>query len=115
MENAENAEFNRRLACRPPSHGGGSENAEQRRNPLVAPGRHGELAAPPRADVLFTLSGYAAPRANAYLDTLFGWTARQGSLTVAAKRRLHTAQPSLSRQIRDLEYEVGVKLLIRSA
>jgi LysR family hca operon transcriptional activator len=27
------------------------------------------------------------------------------SLTVAAERRLHTAQPSLSRQIRDLEYE----------
>jgi LysR family hca operon transcriptional activator len=33
--------------------------------------------------------------------------AEEGSLTVAAERRLHTAQPSLSRQIRDLEYEVG--------
>ena len=41
--------------------------------------------------------------------------AEAGSLTVAAGRRLHTAQPSLSRQIRDLEYEVGVPLLIRSA
>jgi LysR family hca operon transcriptional activator len=41
--------------------------------------------------------------------------AEEGSLTVAAERRLHTAQPSLSRQIRDLEYEVGVQLLIRSA
>lgn len=41
--------------------------------------------------------------------------AEEGSLTVAAERRLHTAQPSLSRQIRDLEYEVGAQLLIRGA
>lgn len=41
--------------------------------------------------------------------------AEEGSLTVAAERRLHTAQPSLSRQIRDLEDEVGAQLLIRSA
>jgi LysR family hca operon transcriptional activator len=40
--------------------------------------------------------------------------AEEGSLTVAAERRLHTSQPSLSRQIRDLEYEVGVPLLTRS-
>jgi DNA-binding transcriptional LysR family regulator len=40
--------------------------------------------------------------------------AETGSLTLAAEKRLHTAQPSLSRQIRDLEYEVGVQLLIRS-
>lgn len=39
----------------------------------------------------------------------------EGSLTLAADRRLHTAQPSLSRQIRDLESEVGVQLLIRSS
>jgi len=41
--------------------------------------------------------------------------AEEGSLTVAAERRLHTAQPSLSRQIRDLEYEVGAPLLLRGA
>jgi LysR family hca operon transcriptional activator len=41
--------------------------------------------------------------------------AEEGSLTVAAEQRLHTAQPSLSRQIRDLEFEVGVQLLTRSA
>jgi LysR family transcriptional regulator, hca operon transcriptional activator len=40
--------------------------------------------------------------------------AEEGSLTVAAEKRLHTAQPSLSRQIRDLEYEVGVELMSRS-
>jgi LysR family hca operon transcriptional activator len=39
----------------------------------------------------------------------------EGSLTVAAERRLHTAQPSLSRQIRDLELEIGTPLLTRSA
>src|ERR1700754_4102015 len=41
--------------------------------------------------------------------------AEEGSLTVAAERRLHTAQPSLSRQMRDLENEVGAQLLVRSA
>jgi len=37
------------------------------------------------------------------------------SLTVAAKSKLHTTQPSLSRQIRDLEEEIGAQLLTRSA
>jgi LysR family hca operon transcriptional activator len=39
--------------------------------------------------------------------------AEEGSLTVAAQKRLHTAQPSLSRQIHDLELEIGAQLLIR--
>src|ERR1700692_3642870 len=38
----------------------------------------------------------------------------EGSLTTAAERRLHTSQPSLSRQIRDLEDQVGAQLLSRS-
>ena len=38
----------------------------------------------------------------------------EGSFTTAAEGRLHTSQPSLSRQIRDLEYEVGAELLSRS-
>jgi LysR family hca operon transcriptional activator len=41
--------------------------------------------------------------------------AEAGSLTVAAENLLHTAQPSLSRQIRDLENDVGTQLLTRSA
>ncbi len=41
--------------------------------------------------------------------------AEAGGLTIAAERRLHTAQPSLSRQIRDLEHEVGVPLFARTA
>src|SRR2546427_7611610 len=41
--------------------------------------------------------------------------AEAGSLTVAAEQRLHTSQPSLSRQIRDLEDEVGAELLTRRA
>jgi LysR family transcriptional regulator, hca operon transcriptional activator len=40
--------------------------------------------------------------------------AEEGSLTLAAERRLHTAQPSLSRQIRGLEAEVGAELMTRS-
>jgi LysR family hca operon transcriptional activator len=40
--------------------------------------------------------------------------AEEGSLTTAAEIRLHTSQPSLSRQIRDLEYQVGAELLSRS-
>ena len=41
--------------------------------------------------------------------------ADSGNLTVAAQRMLHTSQPSLSRQIRDLEDEVGIPLLTRRA
>src|SRR5258708_11770396 len=41
--------------------------------------------------------------------------AEEGSLTVAAEKRLSVAQPSLSRQIRGLEQELGTDLLIRGA
>jgi len=41
--------------------------------------------------------------------------AEEQSVTVAAERRLHTSQPSLSRQIRDLEYEVRAELLTRGS
>src|SRR5580704_5675548 len=41
--------------------------------------------------------------------------AEAGSLSVAAEKSLHTAQPSLSRQIRDLENEVGAQLMTRNA
>jgi LysR family hca operon transcriptional activator len=37
------------------------------------------------------------------------------SLTLAAKSKLHTSQPSLSRQIRDLEEEIGAQLMTRTA
>jgi len=40
--------------------------------------------------------------------------AETGSLTEAAEQRLYTSQPSLSRQIRDLESHVGVPLFSRS-
>jgi LysR family hca operon transcriptional activator len=41
--------------------------------------------------------------------------AEAGNLTLAAEQKLHTTQPSLSRQIRDLEDEVGAQLLTRRA
>ena len=41
--------------------------------------------------------------------------AEEKSITVAAKRRLRTAQPALSRQLRELETEVGATLMTRSA
>src|ERR1700749_2937439 len=41
--------------------------------------------------------------------------AEEGSVTVAAEKRLHTAQPSLSRQLRDLEAEIGAPLFTRGA
>jgi LysR family transcriptional regulator, hca operon transcriptional activator len=40
--------------------------------------------------------------------------AEAGSLKLAAEEKLHTTQPSLSRQIRDLEQELGTPLFLRS-
>src|SRR5258708_40309435 len=37
------------------------------------------------------------------------------SLSLAAKSKLHTSQPSLSRQLRDLEEEIGTQLMTRTA
>ena len=41
--------------------------------------------------------------------------AEAGSLKLAAEEKLHTTQPSLSRQIRALEHEVGAPLFLRSS
>src|SRR6266403_661585 len=77
------------------------------------------LSASCRADQDFVswLPYLAGMRSHMELRHLryFVAVAEEGSLTVAAERRLHTAQPSLSRQIRDLELEVGAQLMTRSA
>lgn len=47
-----------------------------------------------------------------YEYTLFCHTAREGSMTKAAEK-LHVTQPTLSKQIKELEEELGQKLFIR--
>lgn len=78
--------------------------------PLAIDGRLGTLGAPLSLDVLFTLGGYAVPRANAYLDTFFGWTARRGRLTLAVRYRVEGD---------DLQASNGIKIagldVVRSA
>jgi LysR family hca operon transcriptional activator len=66
--------------------------------------------------VFLSLSAYLSSMGAMELRHLryFIAVAETGSLTEAAERRLHTSQPSLSRQIRDLEHQVGVDLLSRS-
>jgi LysR family transcriptional regulator, hca operon transcriptional activator len=41
--------------------------------------------------------------------------AEEGNVTTAASNRLFTSQPSLSRQLKDLEMEVGAELFVRTA
>jgi LysR family hca operon transcriptional activator len=66
----------------------------------------------------FVRSGYTQQvwRAGMELRHLryFVAIAEEGSISLAAGRRLHVAQPSLSRQLRELEAEIGTQLLIRS-
>ena len=45
----------------------------------------------------------------------FAAVAEAGSLKVAAEQRLHITQPSLSRQIHDMEEEIGATLLTRTS
>ena len=55
--------------------------------PTSALALSGELTppiGPRRLDMLVTLADYPGPRLNAYLQTLFGWSARQGRITLAA-------------------------------
>ncbi len=40
-------------------------------------------------------------------------TAREGNITRAAER-LHVTQPTMSRQLKDLEEELGKKLFVRT-
>jgi hypothetical protein len=49
------------------------------------------------------------------LRIYFVAVADAGSLAIAAEQKLHTSLPSLSLQIRDLEQEIGVQLMNRSA
>jgi LysR family transcriptional regulator, hca operon transcriptional activator len=77
-----------------------------------------DVAAPRAQHTLLSLHRYF-PGMGAEMELrhlrYFVAVAEAGGLTVAAQRKLHTSQPSLSRQIRDLEEEVGTQLLTRRA
>src|SRR5260370_1099513 len=88
---------------------GSSDHLVRLRIPLVvAPLKHTLLG----WDECFTSMGVGMELRHL---RYFVAVAEAGSLTVAAEQRLHTSQPSLSRQIRDLEGEVGAQLLKRRA
>jgi hypothetical protein len=53
-------------------------------SPIALSGELTPPNGPRRVDMLVTLGDYPAPRLNPYLQTLFGWTARQGRITLAA-------------------------------
>src|SRR6202166_75181 len=71
-----------------------------------------------RIELLSWLTTYAS-QAEAPMELrhlrYFVAVAEARSLKLAAQEKLHTTQPSLSRQIRDLEDEVGTPLFVRGA
>src|SRR5271156_5341467 len=78
------------------------------RSPVVAHLKHTLLGL---AAMLHKHGGWMELRHLRY----FVAVAETESLSLAAKSKLHTSQPSLSRQLRDLEEEIGAQLMTRTA